>query len=174
MNWMEAGDTIILISAIIMAVSNIWNFLRDKGVFVSKKWKDGQKELVMEVLKEVLPNILLQHDLETRQKYLNDRERYLNEIKNQVSTEMKTDLNPIGVLEQQVKELTTGFKDVLREKIMALYHKNKADRKLSEHEREALVQYYKDYKAVNGNSYIDKYYERMKKWQTIPEEYDEE
>jgi hypothetical protein len=99
MNWMEAGDTIILISAIIMAVSNIWNFLRDKGVFVSKKWKDGQKELVLQVLNEVLPNILLQHDLETRQKYLNDRERYLNEIKNQVSTEMKTDLNPIGVLE---------------------------------------------------------------------------
>lgn len=174
MNWMEAGDTIILISAIIMAVSNIWNFLRDKGVFVSKKWKDGQKELILEVLNEVLPNILLQHDLETRQKYLNDRERYLNEIKNQVSTEMKTDLNPIGVLEQQVKELTTGFKDVLREKIMALYHKNKADRKLSEHEREALVQYYKDYKAVKGNSYIDKYYTRMEKWQTIPEEYDEE
>jgi helix-turn-helix protein len=57
---------------------------------------------------------------------------------------------------------------------MALYHKNKADRKLSEHEREALVQYYKDYKAVNGNSYIDKYYARMEKWQTIPEEYDEE
>ena len=37
-----------------------------------------------------------------------------------------------------------------------------------------MVQYYKDYKAINGNSYIDKYYNRMKKWAIVPDEYEED
>lgn len=52
-------------------------------------------------------------------------------------------------------------------KIMALYYKNKVARTLSEYEREALNQYYKDYKALKDNSYIDKRYNRMVKWNVI-------
>jgi len=58
---------------------------------------------------------------------------------------------------------------------MAIYHKNKVDRTLSEYEREALDQYYKDYKALNGNSYIDKRMNRMAKWSVMfDEETDDE
>jgi hypothetical protein len=32
------------------------------------------------------------------------------------------------------------------------------------YEKEALEQYYIDYKAEGGNSYIDKYYKRMSTW----------
>jgi hypothetical protein len=53
---------------------------------------------------------------------------------------------------------------------MAIYHKNKHNRVMSEYEREALTQYYKDYKALNGNSYIDKRYERMKHWTIVYDE----
>lgn len=63
-----------------------------------------------------------------------------------------------------MESLKISAKDVLREKIMAIYHKNKNDRIILEHEHEALEQYYKDYKALGGNSYIDKYYRRMSKW----------
>jgi hypothetical protein len=55
---------------------------------------------------------------------------------------------------------------------MAVYHKNKHRRQLDENEKEALDQYYKDYKKINGNSYIDKYYNRMKRWEVVPELYD--
>jgi hypothetical protein len=65
-------------------------------------------------------------------------------------------------------------KDVLREKIMGIYHKRKKQRALQQHEKEALDEWYKDYKAMNGNSYIDKYYARMKTWIVIPDNYDEE
>ena len=64
--------------------------------------------------------------------------------------------------------------DVLREKIMMLCHKNKKDRKLSWHEREALTQYYKDYKAMNGNSYIDRYYSRMSTWAVDEDDYEDD
>ena len=54
---------------------------------------------------------------------------------------------------------------------MAIYHKNKYNRTITEYEREALSQYYKDYKALGGNSYIDKRHARMDKWQVIYDEY---
>jgi hypothetical protein len=41
---------------------------------------------------------------------------------------------------------------------------------MTEYEREALDQYYKDYHALNGNSYIDKRMARMAKWQVIYDE----
>lgn len=170
-SWTEIGEIIILVSSILMAITTIWNFLRDKGLFISKKWKKGQKEYTLEVMKEAMPDILLQHDLETRKKYLEDRERYLNEIKGSVVSEIGEQLNTIDELQVHMEALAESAKDVLREKIMALYHKNKATRALEEHEKEALTQYYKDYKAIGGNSYIDKYYARMITWIVTPDDY---
>jgi hypothetical protein len=63
---------------------------------------------------------------------------------------------------------------VLREKIMGIYHKNKRERTLTLSEKEALDQYYIDYKAMKGNSYIDKYYKRMKKWKVDEDDYCED
>ena len=50
---------------------------------------------------------------------------------------------------------------------MGIYHKNKVDRTMTEYEREALDQYYKDYHTLKGNSYIDKRMARMARWQVI-------
>jgi hypothetical protein len=70
--------------------------------------------------------------------------------------------------------LVISAKDVLREKIMGIYHKNKRDKTLTLNEKEALDQYYIDYKAMKGNSYIDKYYNRMKKWRVIEDDYEDD
>jgi hypothetical protein len=89
----------------------------------------------------------------------------LAEIGGEISTNTKT-----------IEALVISAKDVLREKIMAIYHKNKYNRTLTEYEREALNQYYIDYKALKGNSYIDKRYARMDKWKVIYDDdpYDED
>jgi hypothetical protein len=73
-------------------------------------------------------------------------------------------------LATQYETLCISAKDVLREKIMQLYFKNKKDKMLTLHEKEALDQYYIDYKAIKGNSYIDKYYNRMRLWQVIDDD----
>jgi hypothetical protein len=88
----------------------------------------------------------------------------LVDIKNEV-------INAIGanVTQNQtdLEALKISARDVLREKIMGIYHKNRQERAMTEYEREALIQYYKDYKALKGNSYIDRRYERMKRWETV-------
>ena len=114
-----------------------------------------------------MPAILYNHDLETRDKYRADRENYLQEIKAEVISEIGQE-----VLDNKdtIETLKISARDVLREKIMAIYHKNRRNRTMSEYEREALNQYYKDYKALLGNSYIDKRYARMDKWEVIYDE----
>lgn len=177
----EICDIIILVAAVLVAVTNIYKFFANSGKGIKKKVEEVNDEKERELnekidtrLKLVLPDILLKHDLETREKYKADREKYLQEIKAEVVKEINCQLSSIDKIQIDIEALAESAKDVLREKIMAIYHKNKKSRTLEEHEKEALEQYYKDYKAIKGNSYIDKYYTRMKAWTVIPDDYDDD
>lgn len=162
---------VVLVSAVIIAATNIFRFFGKPVTFMKKKSYDEEKKRVIKYLEEMLPDMLVSHDLETREKYKNDRQRYLEDISNTVIKKMSEILSKQN---QNIDILTRSSKDVLREKIMAIYHKNKERRTLECYEREALEQYYIDYKAMNGNSYIDKYYKIMKKWAVLPAEISED
>lgn len=168
----EVVDVIILIGALCAAIYKIWDFFAKPTSKLKVKVKEKRKAEIVAVLDEVLPDKLYNHDLQIRDKYKADRERYLQEIKEEV---IKTIGGSVSKNEADLEALKISARDVLREKIMAIYHKNKADRAMSEYEREALDQYYRDYKALNGNSYIDKRMKRMEKWPVIfDEETDDE
>lgn len=193
-------DIIILVSALCIAFTNIYKFFVGGGKKVADKIESNRqeqlqaektrtkeiiaevkneetatrKEEIIQVLKESLPNMLIQHDLEVRERYKADREKYLLDIKDAVVQEVSHQLNAIDSIQGDMEALAESAKDVLREKIMAIYHKNKRTRQMEEHEKEALTQYYKDYKAIGGNSYIDKYWARMYTWDVIPDDYIED
>lgn len=190
-------DIIILVSALCIAATNIYKFFVGGGKKVVSKIEENRqeqlqaektrtietiaevrinetatrKEEIIEVLKQELPAMLMSHDLEVRDRYKADREKYLQDIKDAVVQEVEHQLNAIDSIQGDMEALAESAKDVLREKIMAIYHKNKRTRQMEEHEKEALTQYYKDYKAIGGNSYIDKYWARMKTWDIIPDDY---
>ena len=157
-------DAIILIGALCAAIYKIWDFFAKPTSTLKKRAEEKEAARIKAVLDTELPIRFLEHDLETRDKYKADRQQYLIDIKNEV-------VNALGgsVTQNQtdLEALKISARDVLREKIMAIYHKNKRERAMTEYEREALVQYYKDYKALKGNSYIDGRYERMKRWETV-------
>lgn len=172
----SVGDIIIFIAAILGAIAGIWKFcsnlgkgvkgkvdenkaqqkadeeqhIRDVIAIVQEEESDITRQLIIDIIEEVLPDLLATHD-----------------------ASMDAKFSAIDKIKEDVAALAESAKDVLREKIMAIYHKNKRVRRLEEHEKEALTQYYKDYKAIKGNSYIDKYYGRMKNWEVIPDDYEE-
>lgn len=167
----EIVDLIILIGALCAAIYKIWDFLAKPTSKLKQKSLERKRKQIMIILNEELPKHFLKHDLETRDKYKADRQRYLLEIKEEV---VKTLGNTIEKNKTDLEDLKISARDVLREKIMAIYHKNKRERTITQYEKEALDQYYKDYKALGGNSYIDKYYNRMKYWKIIYDDYDYE
>jgi hypothetical protein len=93
----------------------------------------------------------------------------INDVKNDV-TSLQTKMDGV---EKGMSIMADSARDVLREKIMFIYHHGKATKSMPQHHREALDQYYKDYKAMKGNSYIDKYFKRMKDWKVLDDDYDE-
>lgn len=159
-------DWIVLISAVTIAITKIFHFFGKPIIFAKNKSLEEEKKRMAVYLQEMLPSALKSHDLEIRDKYKCDREKYLIEI-SQCVTDKMTEI--IKKQNTNIDILTRSSKDVLREKIMGIYHKNKEDCQLEHYEKEALEQYYIDYKAMNGNSYIDKYYGFMKKWGVLPD-----
>jgi hypothetical protein len=162
MEWLQpVCNIIIIVGGAIMAIKNVSEWFGKPIRLFKKKTDESFKEKVLEIIKEETP------------KLLND-EQYLSKIKQEILKEMQGELDQISHLAKQYEALAISAKDVLREKIMQIYFKNKKDKALTLHEKEALDQYYIDYKAIKGNSYIDKYYNRMKKWSIIEDEEDED
>ena len=169
----ELVDYIILLGALCAAIYKIYDFFATPTSKIKQRAQEKEKARIRAIVNEIMPQILYNHDLETREKYKNDRQNYLNEIKEEILQEIESDISSNT---QTIDALVISAKDVLREKIMAIYHKNKNNRTMTEYEREALNQYYIDYKALQGNSYIDKRYNRMDKWKVIYDDdpYDDE
>lgn len=168
---------ILAASALAAAILQLYSFFAKPTSFLKKRAVEQEKKRIKEVLNETLPPILEARDLTTRDKYRQDRQNYLEEIKEEVVTQIKNDfgntiqeIKNINVEQNKIIDvLARSSRDILREKIMAIYHKGKKTKTLMLWEKEALTQYYIDYKAENGNSYIDKYYNRMMTWTVIDE-----
>lgn len=165
-------NSIVLISAVFIAIKNIGEMIGKPIKLFRKKSDDELDKKVRAIVQQMMPDILYNHDLETKKTYLADRERYLQDITNTVIERLGGKLDKVDGLTRMYQSLEISAKDVLREKIVALYENNKEGRKLKHFEKRALDQYYKDYKAMNGNSYIDIIYERMKTWEVEPDDYE--
>ena len=195
-------DIIILIAAVLLAITNIWKFFTNSGKGIKKRVDQVAEEKEREFNEKVdaraleivtplleqqaktlvssfgslldkhLPERLTEHDLETRKKYLGDRQKYLCEIKDEVITAMQDRLTTVDTQETRMEVFSEVLKELLRERIMVIYGRNRVRRELEEHEKIELDRAYALYKSLNGNSYIDDYYSRMKTWKVISDDND--
>ena len=61
--------------------------------------------------------------------------------------------------------LAAGMRCVLRSEMLHTYYKHHEDNKIRQHEYENFVFSYKAYKALGGNSFIDKIYKDVQTWE---------
>ena len=66
-----------------------------------------------------------------------------------------------------VKNLANGMRCQLRSDMLHIYYANKDTKKIRQYELENFVYLYKAYKALKGNSFIDKIYEEVMKWEVV-------
>lgn len=166
-------DTVILIGAVTVAIVNIYKFFAKPTSYFKKKSNENLKQ----TLESVLPNYFIEHDKETRKKYLSDRERYLHDISDEVLISTKDMLEEIKEINlkqtESIDNIIKGLKDILRYQIMDIYYRYKKVKKIPIYEKEKLDESYKNYKQLKGNNYIDRYYQRMELWEIV-EDLDEE
>ncbi len=67
----------------------------------------------------------------------------------------------------KIKQIGTGVKCLLRSEMLRIYYHNKDKEVIRQYEYEAFVLLYEAYKALKGNSFIDKIYDEVKTWEVI-------
>lgn len=60
-----------------------------------------------------------------------------------------------------------GIKCLLRSEMLRTYYGNKETETIRQYELENFIKLYKAYKALKGNSFIDKIYKEVMKWKVV-------
>jgi len=66
-----------------------------------------------------------------------------------------------------VKRIANGTKCQLRSEMLRIYYKHCESEKIRQFEYENFVLLYEAYKALRGNSFIDKIYDEVRTWEIV-------
>lgn len=66
-----------------------------------------------------------------------------------------------------IRKISNGTKCQLRSEMLRIYYHNRQEGKIRQYEYENFVLLYEAYKALKGNSFIDKIYSEVKTWEVI-------
>ena len=63
-----------------------------------------------------------------------------------------------------IKKISNGTKCQLRSEMLRIYYHNRDSKSIRQYEYENFVFLYEAYKALKGNSFIDRIYEELRTW----------
>lgn len=66
-----------------------------------------------------------------------------------------------------VVKIANGQKCLMRTDMLSIYYHNREAKKIRQYEYENFVMLYEAYKALKGNSFIDKIYEEVHEWEIV-------
>ncbi len=66
-----------------------------------------------------------------------------------------------------ISKIAEGQKCQLRSEMLRIYYRNRNSGKIRQYEFENFVMLYDAYKALKGNSFIDKIYKEVQSWEII-------
>ena len=89
-------------------------------------------------------------------------------------TTLVTLIGEIGVLISvivpviiNIRKISNGTKCQLRSEMLRIYYHHHEKEVIRQYEYENFVMLYEAYKALKGNSFIDKIYDEVKKWEIV-------
>lgn len=66
-----------------------------------------------------------------------------------------------------IRKVANGQRSLLRSEMLQIYYRNREQGIIHQYEYENFVYLYEAYKALKGNSFIDKIYSEVKSWEII-------
>ena len=67
-----------------------------------------------------------------------------------------------------IKKISDGAKCQLRSEMLRIYYRHREDEKIRQYEYENFVYCYEAYRAMRGNSFIEKIYKEVQTWDVLP------
>lgn len=81
--------------------------------------------------------------------------------------EIITLLGTIAGVFVAISKVANGQKCLLRSDMLMIYYNNREKQTIRQYEYENFVLLYEAYKALKGNSFIDKIYEEVHSWEIV-------
>lgn len=66
-----------------------------------------------------------------------------------------------------ISKVSNGTRCQLRSEMLRIYYKNVESKTIRQYEFENFVLLYEAYRALKGNSFVDKIYEDVKEWKVV-------
>ena len=66
-----------------------------------------------------------------------------------------------------IRKISNGTKCQLRSEMLRIYYHNRDDKEIRQYEYENFIYLYEAYKALKGNSFIDRIYSEVKTWKIM-------
>ena len=66
-----------------------------------------------------------------------------------------------------IRKIATGTKCQLRSEMLRIYYHHRENETIRQYEYENFVMLYEAYKALKGNSFIDKIYKEVQSWEIV-------
>lgn len=66
-----------------------------------------------------------------------------------------------------IRKISSGTKCQLRSEVLRIYYHGRETKTIRQYEYENFVLLYEAYKALKGNSFIDKIYEEVHEWEIV-------
>ena len=82
-------------------------------------------------------------------------------------TEIGVLLGVIIPITVSVKKIAEGTRCQLRSEMLRIYYHNREREKIRQYEFENFIALYEAYKALKGNSFVDKIYKEVNSWEVI-------
>lgn len=76
-------------------------------------------------------------------------------------------IKPVRERLMDTKSLREGQRCLLRSEIVRIYYRHHDDRKLREYEFKNMKQCHEAYKALEGNSFVDRIVDEMQEWDIV-------
>ena len=82
-------------------------------------------------------------------------------------TEISVLIGVVTPIIVNIKKISDGSRCQLRSEILKTYYHNKENETIRQYELENFIMLYEAYKALKGNSFVDKIYNEVLSWEVI-------
>ena len=151
-------NVIILVSAVIIAVKNIYAFFKKPVDDLQERARANEEQYIEEVLKREMPG-LMQENCKT----------IIGAIDELKDMTLSQDAQLIQV-QESLDLLNASQLDMLRYNMNKLYYKYRPFKKMLSADKKAFMKLYADYKSMHGNTWIDALYTEAKDWPIVEDE----
>ena len=84
-----------------------------------------------------------------------------------ISTEIITLIGVVVPVVASISKIAQGTKCQLRSEMLRVYYKNLDKKTIRQYELENFIKLYEAYKALHGNSFIDRVYQEVLTWEVL-------